>query len=220
MSNDATRKYRHVDRAGRMAEIRALFCLGLLITAAGLSPACTYSQSRVVRPGALSPTLAPMVFKEEGGLILMTVGTTATRFHENDPFVPLEVWVANKGVEPYIRIGRESFYLVDTFGKRYGMAGVEEVRRLQTGAAMDRQNTSAEYNAFKFQAYRPVESQFFPLVGVALLHDRIDLPRYGVMRDILYFPRPDGNLIGGVFELHLAARELPEDVFVVFEVTK
>jgi hypothetical protein len=36
--------------------------------------------------------------------------------------------------------------------------------------------------------------------------------------DVLYFPRPEGELRGGVFELHLTSRELPQEVFVVFEV--
>lgn len=193
--------------------------LGLfLLLAAAAAPACTYSQSNIIKPGTLSPTLAPMLFKEEGELVLMTVGVSATRFHENDPFIPLEVWVANKGVAPYIRVNRESFYLVDTFGKRYGMAGVEEVRRLQPGAQMDRRMSQAEFNAFKFSAYRQVNSAFFPILGATLLQDRVEIPKYGYMADMLYFPRPDGNLGGGIFELHLVARELAEEIFVVFEV--
>ncbi len=193
---------------------------GLLLAvllAAG-APGCTYSQSNVVRPGKLSPTLAPMVFKEEGDLILMTVGVGATRFHGSDPFIPLEVWLANKGITPYIRITRESFYVMDTFGRRYGMAGVEEVRRLQPGVTLDRRMTGAEFNAFKFDAYRFVDSVFFPVVGASILNDQAEIHRYGYMRDMLYFPRPEGDLNGGIFELHLMAKELPEDIFVVFEV--
>jgi hypothetical protein len=207
----------------RMAAYRVALSLASLLLMVALAAGCTYSQSRVVKPGTLSPTLAPMVYKEEGALILMTVGVSATRFHGDDPFIPLEVWIANKGVEPYIRLNRESLYLMDTFGKRYGMAGVEEVRKLQTGASMDRQtieSTSAPYSAFKFDAYRPVDSQFFPLLGATLLHDRVEIPKYCFIRDILYFPRPDGELIGGIFELHLTAKELPEEVFVVFEVPR
>lgn len=207
----------------RNATHDAALALGSFLVMAALAPACTYSQTRVVKPGTLSPTLAPMVYKEEGGLVLMTVGVSATRFHGDDPFIPLEVWIANKGVEPYIRLNRESLYLMDTFGKRYGMAGVEEVRRLQTGASMDRQtidSTSAPYSAFKFDAYRPVDSQFFPLLGATLLHDRVEIPKYCYIKDILYFPRPDGELTGGIFELHLTAKELPEEIFVVFEVPR
>jgi hypothetical protein len=192
----------------------------LAAAAAFAAAACTYSQSNVVKPGTLSPTLAPFLYKEEGALILMTVGVNATRFHENDPFVPLEVWIANKGVEPHIRINRESLFVTDTFGRRYGMAGVEEVRRLQSRSVLDRQITSAEFNAFKFSAYRLVESEFFPLLGASILLDRIEIPKYGYMRDILYFPHPEGDLLGGIFELHLTARELPEEVFVVFEVPR
>jgi hypothetical protein len=193
----------------------AAWALLALVLAA---PACTYSQSRVVKTGRLSPTLAPMLFKEEGDLVLMTVGVSATRFRGTDPFIPLEVWVANKGISPYFRVSRESFYLMDTFGRRYGMAGVEEVRRLQPGVVQDRRMSMAEFNTFKFSAYRFVPSAFFPVMGAQILQDRIEIPRYGYISDMLYFPKPEGELNGGIFELHLVAKELPQEIFVVFEV--
>lgn len=190
----------------------------VLLAGASLQTGCTYSQRNVTRPDVLSPTLAPMVFKEEGALVLLTVSVNATRFHGDDPFIPLEVWVANKGVSQSLRVTRESFYLTDAFGRRYGMAGVEEVRRLQTGVSQDRRMNSSEYNNFKFSAYRYIPSRFFPVTGGALLRDRVELPRFAFMADMFYFPRPEGELRGGVFELHLNTKELEEEVFVVFEV--
>jgi hypothetical protein len=203
------------------SEAQARFAgMALCLIATALATACTYSQSRVVRPGKLSPTLGPFIYKEEGSLILMTVGVNATRFHGDDPFIPLEVGVANKGVEKYISLDRESFTLTDTFGRRYGMAGVEEVRRLQSGSVMDRQVNSVEFSLGKFEPYHRVDSQFFPLLGATLLQDHVEVPKFSFMYDILYFPRPDGDLVGGVFELHLRAKQLPEEVFVVFEVPR
>lgn len=193
--------------------------IGAMIAVATL-PACTYSQSRVTKPGILSPKLGPMIYKEEGSLVLLTVSVNATRWHEDSDFIPLEVWVANKGVDRGIRVSRESFYLMDTFGKRYGMAGVEEVRRLQRGLSQDRKMNSAEYTAMKFSAYRHVPTRFFPVTGGAILHDRAELPKYAFMADMFYFPRPEGDLRGGIFELHLRTRELPQEIFVVFEVPR
>jgi len=186
------------------------------------SGGCAFTAKDQIRPGTLSPTLAPFLFKEEGDLVLMTVGVGAARMRDDQPFVPFEVWVANKGVAPYITINRESFYLMDTFGKRYGMAGVEEVRRLQGGLSLDRRMGSAEFNIFKFDAYRLVQSSFFPNIGSAaeVLHDRVEVPRYGYIREMLYFPRPDGDLLGGIFEMHMVAKELPQEIFVVFEVPR
>jgi hypothetical protein len=81
---------------------------------------------------------------------------------------------------------------------------------------------SAEFNAFKFDAYRLVDSAFFPVPGAGsvILHDRVEIPRFGYIREMLYFPRPDGDLLGGIFELHLIAKQLPQDIFVVFEVPR
>jgi len=199
-------------RIARRASLPAILALAALVVSS-----CTYSQRNIIKPGMLSPTLGPMLYKEEGSLILMTVGVNATRFHGEDPFIPLEVWVANKGVVPSLKLNRESFYLVDTFGKRYGMAGVEEVLRLQKGLSLDRQLNSAAFNGTKFDGYRLVQSAFFP-IGTTLVNDRVELAKYAFMEDMFYFPRPDGELGGGIFELHLQAKELPQDIFVVFEV--
>jgi len=201
--------------------LSALTLSALALSALPLT-ACAFTAKDQIKPGTLSPTLAPFVFKEEGDLVLMTVGVGAARMRDDQPFVPFEVWVANKGVTPYIQLDRESFYLMDTFGRRYGMAGVEEVRRLQGGVSLDRRMGSAEFNAFKFDAYRFVDSAFFPNLGTGaqVLHDRIEIPRFGYMRDTLYFPRPDGDLLGGIFELHLTAKQLPQEIFVVFEVPR
>lgn len=198
--------------------IRRLLLPSILAIGALAPASCTYSQKNVIKPGVLSPTLGPMVYKEEGELILMTAGVNATRFHADDPFIPIEVWLANKGVDPAIRVSRESFYLVDTFGKRYGMAGVEEVLRLQKGMSLDRQLNSASFNGAKFDGYRLVQTAFFPIPGSTIVNDRAELARFSFMADMLYFPRPDGELGGGIFELHLQAKELPQDIFVVFEV--
>jgi hypothetical protein len=220
--------------------------------------ACALPGRTVMKSDALSPTFAPMVYKEEGDLVLMTVSVNATRFHEDDPFIPLEIWLANKGIEPKLKIDRESFYLMDTIGRRYGLAGHEEVRRLQRGLSQDKRisgisdaRTLGEclaqaetvglkfrdgarskcrrdsqeistlgFNLTKFDPYSFIYTNFFPLTGTGLIDDRADLPRFTYMADLLYFPRPEGELRGGIFELHLTAEGLPEDVLVVFEVPR
>jgi len=202
----------------RFARPAAPVAIAAVLLSGLLAASCTYSQKNVIKPGALSPTLGPMLYKEEGALVLMTVGVTATRFHADDPFIPLEVWVANKGVERPLRLSRESFYLVDTFGKRYGMAGVEEVLRLQKGMTLDRQINSASFNGAKFDGFRLVQTAFFPIPGLVIVNDHAELARYSFMMDMLYFPRPDGELNGSIFELHLQDPALPQDIFVVFEV--
>ena len=198
---------------------RALLA-GALLLPIVVAAGCTYSRERprAVSTDTLSPTLGPMTFKEEGNLVILTVDVNATRFHEESPFIPVAVALANKRVEPYISISRESFYLMDAFGRRYGLAGIGEVQRLQRGLAQDRQLTEVSFRASSFGGYRFHRTNFFPFVSGGILTDRIDLPTFGFVADVLYFPRPEGELKGGVFELHLTSKQLPQDVFVVFEV--
>lgn len=197
---------------------QALLLLALL--AAASAAGCTYSRERprAVSTDTLSPTLGPMTFKEEGNLVVLTVDVNATRFHDESPFIPVAVGMGNKRVEPYISLSRESFYLMDAFGRRYGMAGVEEVQRLQRGLAQDRQLTQVSFRTNKFNGFRFYRTTFFPFLSGGILRDRVDLPTFGFIADVLYFPRPEGDLKGGVFELHVNAKQLPQDVFVVFEV--
>ncbi len=205
---------------------RAASLVAVLLTAAAGAAACTYARERprAVSTDTLSPTLGPMTYKEEGNLVILTVDVNATRFHEDSPFVPVAVGLANKSVEPYISISRESFYLMDSFGRRYGMAGVGEVQRLQRGRAQDRKLTEISFQTTKFDGFRFYRTSFFPSQGGSpaltseVLVERLDLPPFAFLVDVLYFPRPEGELKGGVFELHLNARQLPQDVFVVFEV--
>src|SRR3989442_9966002 len=109
----------------RMAPSRSIHVAlsALALSAVALSAlaltGCAFTARDQIKPGTLSPTLAPFVFKEEGELVLMTVGVGAARMRDDQPFVPFEVWVANKGIAPYIQLDRESFYLMDTFGRRY-----------------------------------------------------------------------------------------------------
>lgn len=192
----------------------------LAAVAAAIAPACTYSheRARAVSTDTLSPTLGPMTFKEEGNLVILTVDVNATRFHDAGPFIPVAVGLANKRVEPYLSIDRESFYLMDAFGHRYGLAGVNEVQRLQKGISQDRHLTEISFNGSIFRGYRAYDTSFFPVLTGSVLRDHVDLPTFGYIADVLYFPRPEGDLNGGVFELHVKAKQLPQDVFVVFEV--
>ena len=50
------------------------------------------------------------------------------------------------------------------------------------------------------------------------VRDLVALPRFGYMLDMLYFPAPSTGVKGHTFELFLQAPELPDPVFVRFEV--
>ena len=48
--------------------------------------------------------------------------------------------------------------------------------------------------------------------------DNVQLPRYGYLMDMIYFPMPVTGLKGHAFELTMTAPELPDPIFVKFEV--
>lgn len=185
-----------------------------------VTPGC-HRRSQVPDPGipyatsTTSPKLSTFVFKEEGKLYLMTVGVNATRFHDKDALIPLTVLLANKS-GPTMQITRESFTLVDPInGGRYGLAGVDEVRR-QGKQSYDRQLMDLDHIPTKLEAYRRVPSNFFAFGSV--LNDQIELHSFQYFVDNLYVPRPEGELLGRTFELHVNARGLEGSLFVVFTV--
>ncbi|HET6373499.1 MAG TPA: hypothetical protein VFG76_09330, partial [Candidatus Polarisedimenticolia bacterium] len=147
---------------------------------------------------SVSPKLSTFVFQEDGKLYLLTVGVNAARFHDKDPFVPLSVALVNKTTTP-LSITRESFTLVDPVGgNRYGLATVDEARR-QGKQVYDRQLMDVDHLASKLEIFGRLPSNFFPYEG--LLNDQIELHQFQYMFDVLYFPRPEGQLLGKTFEL-------------------
>ena len=162
-----------------------------------------------------SPKLSTFVFKEEGRTYLMTVGVNATRFHDADAFIPLTVVLANKA-GARMMITRESFTLIDPVsGARYGLASVAEVR-VQGKQLYDRQLMDADHFGTKLDPFVRVPSNFFPYQEI--VSDEFELHSFQYMADNLYFPRPEGQLLGKTFELHLSARGLDQNLFVVFTI--
>ncbi|HET9481975.1 MAG TPA: hypothetical protein VFP98_09495 [Candidatus Polarisedimenticolia bacterium] len=167
--------------------------------------------------GTASSKLATFIFKEEGRLYLMTVGVNATRFHDRDPFIPLTVTVLNRkaGV---MNLTRESFTLVDpATGGRYGLASVDEVRR-QGKMLYDRRLMDLDHLSGKLEPVNQfVPTRFFPDTG-EIVRDQVELHGFQYMLDNLYFPRPEGDLLGKTFELHVTTSDPEAPLFVVFTV--
>lgn len=202
------------------APLRSLLA-GALAAAILLAPAGCRRRSDRPDPGipysssTTSPKLATFIYKEEGRLYLMTVGVNATRFHDKDAFVPLTVVLANRTTTP-LHLTRESFILVDPVnGRRYGLASIDEVRR-QGKQQFDRRLMDLEHLLGQLAAYQRAPSNYFPDTGLVI--DQIELHQGQFVIDNLYFPRPEGDLLGRTFELHVDARGLQGPLFVVFAV--
>lgn len=216
---------RRCDRDGRADRARRV---AYALTAALLLPLPGCARAPMTPSGVDRGRVDRQAFRntyiEEGSLVTLVVNTDATRRREKSPYVPLAIFLANNGDGP-LTIGRESLSLVDMAGRRYPLASVEETRSLGNRTVMDLRASGNFFDIISRRGLgRPsVGSVFFPvsdpgLLRRGLVRDTIELPRGAWMMDVIYFPHPEGKLLGGRYELWLTARELEKPVFVRFEV--
>ena len=163
--------------------------------------------------------LSMHAWMEEGRIATVIVDTLATRDRGPEPYVPLEIIVANNGLK-MVTLTRESFTLVDAAGNRYPAAGPREL--LERYEFLDRDRELAELTgivANKFATYRLYPSQFSPSRSEPqIVRDQVALPKFGLIHDLLYFPSPPNGVMGQRFELFVDATELEDPLFVKFEV--
>ncbi len=175
-------------------------------------------------PNVVSPyskKLSPFNFKDEGSLILLIVGTEAAQYNINEKYFPLFLTVANKGA-PTLHVTRESFAFEDSLGRRYSplpLAVIQaEYHRGEFDQKMFRQNFS--FTGTSVDRYTPFPSNFYPSVTRGVVHDNLELPRFGYISDLLYFPVPEQGVAGGPFRLYFKTPELTDEVLVTFEIGK
>lgn len=192
----------------------------LLITAIGC-PART--PIRGVETTGLDRKLTTFSFIEEGDLVTFIVNTRATRYRAADPYLPLEVAIANRGLRT-ITLTRESFVLVDEAGNRYHLAEPRDLIDQYEFLDLDRRLSELPGIVDqRFGAFTQYHSNFSPTrlaspLRSSVVKDRVTLPRFGFIIDFLYFPRPTSGVMDQRFELHMEAPELPDPVFVKFNV--
>lgn len=171
----------------------------------------------------LDRKLSTFAYIEEGNLVTLIVDTRATRYRAETAYIPLEITVANRGLKQ-LSLARESFTLVDEAGKRYPCVGPRELMESYEFLDLDR-NGLAELEGIvfnRFATYTLYPSRFSPTRGLSagssLVRDAITLPRFGYLIDIIYFPKPDTPVIGPKYELFMTSADLPDPVFVKFQV--
>lgn len=167
--------------------------------------------------------LSTFAYIEDGKLVTFIVDTRATRYREKEKYIPVEISIANRGVKQ-LTLTRESFTLADELGNRYPCASPKELLANYDYLDLDRNLSELEgivFNRFGAMTYYP--SKFSPTrrPGVtthSVVTDSVQLPRFGYLLDVLYFPQPTTGLKGHKFELTMTAPELTDPVFVKFEV--
>lgn len=183
----------------------------------------TPMRGRVVE--GLDRKLSAFAFIEEGDLLTLIVDTRAARLREESPYLPIEVAVANRDLRQ-LTLTRESFTLVDADGNRYPCAGPKELLEGYEFLDMDRRVAELDEIVFnRFVNFTRYQSQFSPTRSVrvgpggsTIVKDRVVLPKFGYLLDMIYFPRPKSGVLNQKFELFVTAPELEEPVFVKFAV--
>ena len=177
----------------------------------------------------LHPRLTRFTYLERGRLVALAADVSAAIQREKKPFVPIGIGVANIGL-PSLTIDRESFTLVDEEGRRYPVAGVREVRAALGGLMkydLRFSHTFVDVFGSSYSGWHRVPSVFFPLQDIegdpvflrrSVVRDHINLPRATWMVDVIYFPHPEGEIVGHRFELWMKAEELEEPILVKFAI--
>ena len=171
----------------------------------------------VVSP--LSSKLSTFNYKDEGAFVLLIVGVEAAQYNVREKYFPLFVTVANKGADT-LHVTRESFAFEDSLGKRYSPLPLtviqDEYHRGEFDRKLFMQNFS--FVASSVDRYTAISSNFYPSITRGIVHDNLQLPRFGYMTDLLYFPLPEQGIMGGPFRIYFKTPELPDAVVVAFEV--
>jgi hypothetical protein len=168
--------------------------------------------------------LSTFAYIEEGKLVTFVVDTRATRYRGKDNYIPIEIAIMNMGVKQ-LTLTRESFTLVDDKGNRYPCASPKELLDNYDFLDLDRDLEELEgiiYN--RVGALTRYPCNFSPTHFAAregqsrVVIDRIQLPKFGYVLDMIYFPMPATGLKDHTFELAMTAPELTDAIFVKFEV--
>jgi hypothetical protein len=168
--------------------------------------------------------LSTFAYIEDGKLATFVVGTRPTRYREKEHYVPVEIAIANRGVRQ-LSLTRESFTLADENGNRYPCASPKELLAGYDFLDLDRDLEELNEIVFnRFGAMTRYPSKFSPTrrssrAGESsVVTDSVQLPKFGYLLDMLYFPMPATGLLGHKFELVMTAPELTDAIFVKFEV--
>jgi len=198
--------------------------LGLLLLLAVLPAGCAGKREIQARTAPeVDRKLSTFAFIEDGELIDLIVGTKPTRYRENEPYLPIEIAIANRKLKQ-LTLTRESFVLMDEAGNRYPCANPRELIERYEFLDLDREPTLAELGEIidaKYRAFTRYPSNFSPTRQVnfqrrGVVLDLVSLPKFGYLLDMLYFPTPPGGVKGHRFELHVSAPELQDPIFVKF----
>lgn len=170
-------------------------------------------------PAEPSRTLRYSTYFEKKEDVTLIVGSRIASYHPDEAFVPLEVSVRVKRRGQPIRVGEESFTLIDAAGNTYQAVGLGELRAGYNRLDWDWSRLAKEPKVAStyFNNDQQTRSRFYPGPNQGPRLSPVRLRGGTFLTDLVYFPRPTAGL-GGVLTLRLAGGGLTHPLEVRFEV--
>lgn len=190
-----------------------------LIALIAMFGACSTRTPSTLDTTDLDPTLTAFSYIEEGKLVTFIVDARVAQIHNRSTYFPLEVSVANRGLKN-LTLTRESFVLIDQDGNRYHAATPRDLIESYQYLDVDREQAElAGIVDSRFANFTLYPATFSPTREAGgVVQERVTLPKWGYMIDMIYFPVPQDGLLERRYELHMESPDLPHAIFVKFAI--
>ena len=167
----------------------------------------------------LDPKYDQFTYVVEGDSVAVGIASYVARYREKEEYMPLEIGVANKMLDK-LTLTRNSFILIDEQGNEYSLTPVAELLENYHKQEADlKLSHITQISRDLFGGLDQVESNFQPgRVRDKLVMDKVELPKWFYMIDMLYFQHPATGIKGKKFEFRINAPELEQPVQVRFRV--
>lgn len=167
------------------------------VVALAVAAALTVPAAAAPNP-SVSERYGYSTFRTQTGRVDLLVDGYPASLHPEDAYVPIPVAVVQVVAGKSIPLTPESFRLIDDQGNAVPAASYRELVRNYGKMSFDRSMlyrrplTLGPYYATFFH----VRGAFYPPPGRATRVLTVDVPPYGLFRDVLYFPMPPAGLNG------------------------
>lgn len=177
------------------------------------------SESRTsAAPGALQ-TLTPFTYYEDGKLVFLSVNVYPARLHRDDEWIPLEIGVANRGMERLTVNVEEGLRLRDLAGHEWPTASFERTAKLRLRDLFDRQADPfvlRDILKHRLAVYQYVAPNFGFREQDVSFSRVVRLAKRSYTTGLILIANPQTQARGARFELWLEAPELKDPIFVPF----
>lgn len=178
-----------------------------------------YTPAKGILQEELDAKYDQFTYVVEGDPVAVGVASYVARYREKEDYMPLEIGIANKMLEK-LTLTRNSFTLIDEQGNEYSLTPVDELLENYHKQEADlKLSHITQISRDLFGGLDQVESNFQPgRVSDKLVMDKVELPKWYYMIDMLYFQRPAAGIRGKKFTFRINTPEIEQPIQVRFRV--